>query len=124
MPFSDFRTIGVVQQQFQIRYLEADLQFTPLEPPAAFVAELRFSLENIDVFTSEAARSETVIFPSKALSPMANCGNSGNSRKMCSPSMCRGTRWMICPNCLGFSSIYCSYHCHSLIKTSLAVLHF
>jgi hypothetical protein len=63
MPFSDFRTIGAVQQQFQIRYFETLLHTTPLEPAAAFCAELQFSLDNIDVFTSEAARSESVIFP-------------------------------------------------------------
>ena len=63
MAFSDFRNIGAVQQQFQIRYLETGLQVAPLEPSAVFRAELQFSLDNIDVFTSEAARSETVIFP-------------------------------------------------------------
>jgi hypothetical protein len=63
MPFSDFRSIGAVQQQFQIRYREIALETAPLAPSAAFLAELQFSLDNIDVFTSEAARSETVIFP-------------------------------------------------------------
>jgi hypothetical protein len=63
MPFSDFRSIEAVQQQFQIRYREVVIKTKPLEPQAAFLAELQFSLDNIDVFTSEAARSETVIFP-------------------------------------------------------------
>jgi hypothetical protein len=64
MAFSDYKTLDQVQRQFQIRYQEGVLlTHSPHPPSAAFCQELHFTLENLDVFTSEAARSEAVIFP-------------------------------------------------------------
>ncbi len=64
MAFSDFKSISQVQQAYQVRYLEEHfILASGLEPSLGFRSELEFSLENLDVFTSEAARSETIIFP-------------------------------------------------------------
>jgi hypothetical protein len=64
MAFSDYKSISQVQQEYKIRFVESHfLPESRLEPSKHFLAELEFSLENLDVFTSEAARSETVIFP-------------------------------------------------------------
>ena len=65
MPFSDFKTIPDVQERFQIRHVEDD--FVELEntvvPSEQFLQELEFSRQYIDVFASEGARCEAVIFP-------------------------------------------------------------
>lgn len=64
MAFSDYKTIGQVQQEFKIKYIEADFVAAQEQEPAElFKLEFAFSLENIDVFTSEAARAEAIIFP-------------------------------------------------------------
>lgn len=64
MAFSDYRTLSQVQQEFQITYGEADfIAAHDVEPPLQFRDELGFSLEHIDVYTSEAARTEAIIFP-------------------------------------------------------------
>ena len=64
MAFSDFKSVSQVQQTYQIRYQEGHfIVASGLEPSLGFRSELEFSLENLDVFTSEAARSETIIFP-------------------------------------------------------------
>ncbi len=64
MAFSDFKSISQVQQEYKIRYQESHfLVLQSLKPSQNFLSELEFSLENLDVFTSEAARSETIIFP-------------------------------------------------------------
>jgi hypothetical protein len=76
MAFSDYKSISQVQQEYKIRFLESHfLPESRLEPSKKFLAELEFSLENLDVFTSEAippegaswnqeaARSKTIIFP-------------------------------------------------------------
>jgi hypothetical protein len=64
MPFSDYKSIAQVQQEFSIAYLEADF-IVPLEcePSAFFVEQFQFNLEHLDAFSSEAARCEIVIFP-------------------------------------------------------------
>lgn len=65
MPFSDFKTIPDVQERFKIRHVEDD--FIELEntvgPSEQFLQELEFSRQYIDVFASEGARCEAVIFP-------------------------------------------------------------
>jgi hypothetical protein len=64
MAFSDFKSISQVQQEYQVRYVEEHfIVESAFEPSLGFRSELEFSLENLDVFTSEAARSETIIFP-------------------------------------------------------------
>lgn len=64
MSFSSFKNISEVQQEFGIRYLgESFLTLGVLEPPQNFVNDFEFSKQNIDVFSSEAARSEVVISP-------------------------------------------------------------
>ena len=65
MPFSDFKTIPDVQERFKIRHVEND--FIEIEqtvgPSEQFLQELEFSRQYIDVFASEEARCEAVIFP-------------------------------------------------------------
>jgi hypothetical protein len=64
MAFSDYKNIAQVQKEFGVRYEETN--FVPaaeLEPSAGFQSEFAFTLENFDVFTSEAARTEAIIFP-------------------------------------------------------------
>jgi hypothetical protein len=64
MAFSDYKNISQVQKEFRIKYKEEN--FIPaldIQPSAQFLSEFEFSLENIDVFTSEGARAEAVIFP-------------------------------------------------------------
>src|SRR5262245_36615949 len=64
MAFSDYKNVSQIQQQFKIKYHE-DNFVAPQErePSDIFKQEFAFSLENIDVFTSEGARAEAVIFP-------------------------------------------------------------
>ena len=65
MPFSDFKAIPEVQERFKIRHVEND--FIEIEhtvgPSEQFLQELDFSRQYIDVFASEGARCEAVIFP-------------------------------------------------------------
>ena len=65
MAFNDFKTIPDVQEKFKIRHVEDD--FVELEnamgPSEQFLQELEFSRQYIDVFASEGARCEAVIFP-------------------------------------------------------------
>jgi len=64
MAFSDYKTIAQVQQQYNIIYQE--INFIPHETLTVsphFMEELEFNRVNLDVFTSEAARTETIIFP-------------------------------------------------------------
>jgi len=66
MAFSDFKTVPEVQEKFGIRYTETDFLKVeaPMELPSEqFLQELEFSRQYIDVFASEAARCETIIFP-------------------------------------------------------------
>ncbi|MBM3226766.1 MAG: hypothetical protein FJZ47_23630 [Candidatus Tectomicrobia bacterium] len=64
MAFSDYKTIAQVQTQFAITYREAYYIHAPARPPAPqFVTELGFSRDYIDIYTSEAARCEAIIFP-------------------------------------------------------------
>ncbi len=65
MAFSDFKAIPDVQERFRIRHVEND--FIEVEhtarPSEQFLQELEFSRQYIDVFASEGARCEAVIFP-------------------------------------------------------------
>ena len=65
MAFSDFKTISEVLETFRIRYTENDFFQVeePLGPSKHFLQDFAFCRENIDVFASEAARCETIIFP-------------------------------------------------------------
>ncbi len=66
MVFSDFKTIPEVQEEFSIRHIENDfiaITETAITPSEQFLQELAFSRQYIDVFASESARCEAVIFP-------------------------------------------------------------
>jgi hypothetical protein len=64
MAFSDYKSLAQAQEEFQIKYQEAD--FIPqllVELPTFFWEEFNFNLTAMDAFSSEAARCELVIFP-------------------------------------------------------------
>ncbi|MCP4103962.1 MAG: hypothetical protein GY749_00255 [Desulfobacteraceae bacterium] len=65
MAFSDYKNISLTQKRFGIRYREDDFIAVKddAEPDAGFVKEFEFNREHIDIYTSEASRSEAVIFP-------------------------------------------------------------
>ncbi len=64
MAFSDFKSIAEVQEEYQIKYTEADfIEYLDLTPSAQFIKEFEFNEQNIDIFTSEASRCENVIYP-------------------------------------------------------------
>jgi hypothetical protein len=62
MAFSDFKTIADVQKKYGIKYLQAEfIAGAELSPPETFLKDFEFSRENIDIFSSEASRSEIII---------------------------------------------------------------
>ena len=65
MAFSDFKAIPDVQERFRIRHVEDDfIEINDTAKPSEqFLQELEFSRQYIDVFASEGARCEAVIFP-------------------------------------------------------------
>lgn len=64
MAFSDYKNIAQVQKEFGIKYEEEDFILPQAVPPTPeFVAEFDFTRENIDVYTSEASRTELIISP-------------------------------------------------------------
>ena len=64
MAFSDFKTISEVQEKFRIMYAEDDfVRAEPSTPSAEFLRDFEFTREHINVFASEAARCEAIIFP-------------------------------------------------------------
>lgn len=64
MAFSDFKTISEVQEKFRITYAEDDfVKAEPSAPSMAFLQDFEFTREHINVFASEAARCEAIIFP-------------------------------------------------------------
>ena len=64
MAFSDFKTIPEVLEKFRITYTLKDfVQIAEISPSEQFLQEFEFCLQNIDVFASEAARCEAIIFP-------------------------------------------------------------
>ena len=64
MAFTDFKSIAQVQEAYRLKYAEEDF-IVPAEikPSAAFREELEFSRAHMDIFSSEAARCENVIYP-------------------------------------------------------------
>lgn len=64
MAFSDFKTISEVQEKFSIRFTYSDfLSVEAKDPTKLFLQELEFSRRHIDVFSSDGARREVIIFP-------------------------------------------------------------
>jgi hypothetical protein len=65
MAFSDFKAIPDVQEKFRITYAADNFLGTEetLQPSAQFLSELEFSMRHIDVYASEGARCETLIYP-------------------------------------------------------------
>ena len=66
MAFSDFKTIPEVLEKFRIKYTVKDfvhIEAIPDTPSEQFLQEFEFCIQNIDVFASEAARCEAIIFP-------------------------------------------------------------
>ena len=64
MAFSDYKNIAQVQKEFGIKYQEENfIVVEQVEPSLHFREEYDFNQKNIDVFTSEAARTELVITP-------------------------------------------------------------
>ncbi|MYA72990.1 hypothetical protein F4009_06425 [Candidatus Poribacteria bacterium] len=64
MAFSDFKTISEVQEKFRITYTEDDfVKAEPSSPSIEFLQDFEFTREHINVFASEAARCEAIIFP-------------------------------------------------------------
>ena len=64
MAFTDFNSITQVQEVFNIKYTEADyVEYEGVEPSPTFLEEFAFNQRHIDLFSSEAARCENVIYP-------------------------------------------------------------
>lgn len=64
MAFSDFKSIAEVQTRYNITYQDAHLLTEHSQmPPEGFAKDFEFNRENIDIFTSEASRSEIIISP-------------------------------------------------------------
>ncbi len=64
MTFTDFNSIAQVQKIFDIKYSEANyIEYAGVEPSPTFLEEFAFNQQHIDLFSSEAARCENVIYP-------------------------------------------------------------
>ena len=64
MAFSNYKNVAQVQKRFTITYREEHYVMAhDVEPPSQFVKEFFFNRDHIDIYTSEAARCETIIFP-------------------------------------------------------------
>ena len=64
MAFSDFKRISEVQEKFRIKYTVSDFFETEeANPSTQFLEEFKFTMENVNVFSSEASRCEAIIFP-------------------------------------------------------------
>ncbi len=64
MAFSDYKTISQIQKEFGIKYQEENfIQTQTFETSQTFLEDLKFNLENIDVYTSEASRTELIVTP-------------------------------------------------------------
>lgn len=62
--FSDFKRISEVQEKFRIRYTANDFfKVEETSPSVQFLEEFKFTMENVNVFSSEASRCEAIIFP-------------------------------------------------------------
>ncbi len=64
MAFSDYKTISQVQKEFGIKYKEENfIVAQDNEPSVTFWKEFEFNRENIDIYTSEASRTDLIITP-------------------------------------------------------------
>jgi hypothetical protein len=64
MAFSDYKNLSQTQKEFGVSYREESfLQAVFVAPPADFLEDLEFNRANMDVFSSEASRTELVISP-------------------------------------------------------------
>jgi hypothetical protein len=64
MSFSDYKHISQVQKRYNIKYEEQNfILIQNIEPSALFIEEFEINRENIDIYASEASRSEIIIFP-------------------------------------------------------------
>lgn len=64
MAFSEFKTMADVQKKYRIKYEKHKFLISQeIMPNSAFIEGLAFRESNIDVFASEAARSEMIISP-------------------------------------------------------------
>ncbi len=64
MSFSEFKDIPQVQRQYEIKYQETHFIIAgDTLIPASFQQEFDFNIKNLDIFASEAARCEIIIFP-------------------------------------------------------------
>jgi len=64
MSFSEYKTIAQVQLEYNIKYEEfnfIDIKNYQVSP--IFIDEFNFNQENMDLYSSEAARCEIIIFP-------------------------------------------------------------
>ena len=64
MAFSDFKKLSEVQEQFRIKYTTSDFfRVEAANPSEQFLQEFQFTIQNINVFSSEASRCEAIMFP-------------------------------------------------------------
>ena len=64
MASNDYKTIAQVQEEYNIKYSEADfIEITDLKPSDLFVKELKFSEQTMDIYTSEYSKCESIIYP-------------------------------------------------------------
>ena len=64
MAFSDFKTIPEVQERFKIKYIRNDfVEPEDLDLSAQFLQDFEFTQQHINIFASEAARCQGIIFP-------------------------------------------------------------
>ena len=64
MPFSSFKNIADVQKAYKIKYTEGSfISAGKLAVPSVLREEFEFNKEYIDIFSSEASRSELIISP-------------------------------------------------------------
>ncbi len=66
MAFSDFKTISEVLEKFRITYTVKDfvqIDGASCTPSEQFLEEFEFCVQHIDIYASEAARCEAIIFP-------------------------------------------------------------
>ncbi|MCP4350269.1 MAG: hypothetical protein GY795_32750 [Desulfobacterales bacterium] len=64
MAFSDYKTISQVQAEYKIKYEEDNfVSVREYKISDIFIEEFEFNQHNMDVFSSEAARCEIIIFP-------------------------------------------------------------
>lgn len=64
MAFSDFKKISEVQETLDIVYAEEDfVKIQEAEPSEQFLQDFEWTRQNLNIFASEAARRETIVFP-------------------------------------------------------------